>query len=60
MINLRHIIAFIVPITTTIRPFLAAHGHSPEQVEAMYQAWFKSVTLQVALWSRPFVGDGCW
>ncbi|HEX5598832.1 MAG TPA: protoglobin domain-containing protein [Micromonosporaceae bacterium] len=60
VINLRHIIAFIVPITATIRPFLAKKGHRPEEVEAMHQAWFKAVTLQVALWSRPFTQPGLW
>ncbi|MCG8926392.1 protoglobin domain-containing protein [Lentzea sp. CC55] len=55
-IPLRYIIAFIYPITATIRPFLAAGGHSEEQVEAMHQAWFKAVTLQVALWSQPYAG----
>ncbi|UOE19811.1 protogloblin ApPgb [Thermobifida halotolerans] len=59
-IPLRHVIAFIYPITATVRPFLARKGHSAEQVEAMYQAWFKAVTLQVALWSRPYVRDGDW
>ncbi len=60
LINLRHIIAFIVPITTTIRPFLARKGHSADEVEAMYQAWLKAVTVQIALWSRPFTATGCW
>ncbi|MFD5829792.1 protoglobin domain-containing protein [Lentzea sp. NPDC060358] len=55
-IPLRHLIAFIYPITATIRPFLAAGGHSPEEVDAMHQAWFKSVTLQIALWSQPYAG----
>lgn len=54
-INLRYLIAFIVPITATVKPFLAKKGHSPEQVEAMHAAWFKSVTLQVTLWSAPYV-----
>jgi hypothetical protein len=56
-IHLRHVIAFIYPITATIRPFLAAGGHDEAQVEAMHQAWFKSVTLQVALWSQPYAGS---
>lgn len=55
-IPLRHVIAFIYPITATIRPFLAAGGHDEEQVDAMHQAWFKSVTLQIALWSQPYAG----
>lgn len=60
LIHLRHIIAFIVPVTLTMRPFLARKGHSPDQVEAMHQAWLKAVTMQVALWSRPFTQPGYW
>jgi len=55
-IPLRYLIAFIYPITATIRPFLAAGGHDAAQVDAMHQAWSKSVTLQIALWSRPYAG----
>jgi len=46
-------IAFIYPITATIKPFLASKGHNVEEVEKMHQAWFKSVTLQVTLWVYP-------
>lgn len=60
VISLRHLIAFIYPVTATVRPFLAKGGHSPEQVEAMHQAWVKSVTLQIALWSRPYALEGTW
>lgn len=59
-IPLRYIIAFIYPITATMRSFLANKGHSTEQVEAMHQAWFKAVALQVALWARPYVRDDDW
>jgi hypothetical protein len=57
-IPLRYIIAFVYPITATIRPFLANKGHAPEEVEKMHQAWFKSVVLQVILWSYPYAKDG--
>lgn len=57
-IELRYIVAFIYPITATIKPFLAKKGDSPEEVEKMHQAWFKSVTLQVALWSLPYTQPG--
>lgn len=57
-INHRYLVAFIYPITATIKPFLAKKGHSPEEVEKMHQAWFKSVVMQVALWSAPYVRDG--
>lgn len=59
-IPLRYVIAFIYPITATMREFLAAKGHSDEQVDAMHRAWFKAVTLQVALWAHPYVRDGDW
>jgi hypothetical protein len=58
IVPLRYLIAFIYPITATIKPFLAKKGHSPEEVDKMHQAWFKSVTLQVALWSYPYAKDG--
>ncbi len=59
-INHRYLVAFIYPITATIKPFLAKKGHSPEEVDKMHQAWFKSVVLQVALWSYPYVKEGDW
>lgn len=57
-INYRYLPAFIYPITTTLKPFLAKKGHSAEEVEKMHQAWVKSVILQVTLWSYPYVKDG--
>jgi len=57
-IGYRYMVAFIYPITATIKPFLAKKGHRPDEVEKMHQAWFKSVVLQVALWSHPYVKDG--
>lgn len=57
-ISYRYLVAFIYPITATIKPFLAKKGHSAEEVEKMHQAWFKSVVLQVALWSAPYVREG--
>lgn len=58
LIALRYIIAFIVPITATIKDFLGRKGHSAAEIEAMHQAWFKSVVLQVTLWSHPYVREG--
>jgi hypothetical protein len=57
-IPLRYMIAFIYPITATIKPFLAKKGHAEEDVEKMHQAWFKSVVMQVALWSAPYARPG--
>ncbi|MEZ5246037.1 MAG: protoglobin domain-containing protein [Acidimicrobiales bacterium] len=53
-IPLRYLIAFIWPITATVRQFLA-DGDAPEdEVDAMHTAWFKAVTLTVTLWSQPY------
>jgi hypothetical protein len=57
-IPLRYMIAFIYPITATVKSFLANKGHDPEEVEKMFQAWFKSVVLQVTLWSYSYAKEG--
>jgi len=51
-------ISFIYPIAATIKSFLANKGHGSEEVEKMYDAWFKSVVLQVTLWSCPYAKEG--
>ncbi|MPV37033.1 protoglobin domain-containing protein [Georgenia subflava] len=56
-VPLRHVITLIYPITATIRPFLEKSGLPAETVEAMHEAWRKSVILQVALWSRPYAAQ---
>jgi pimeloyl-ACP methyl ester carboxylesterase len=55
-IHLRHIIAFTAVLNdpNIIQPFLLKKGHSPTDVERMYQAWSKSLWLQIALWSEPY------
>jgi hypothetical protein len=58
IIHFRYLPALIYPVTATLKPFLAAKGHSPDQVEAMHAAWVKSVLLQVILWSHPYIKDG--
>lgn len=57
-IALRYVLALVYPVTATLRPFLAAAGHSDEDVDAMHQTWLKTVLLQVILWSHPYVKDG--
>lgn len=54
----RYLVAFIYPITATMKPFLTTGGHSADEVEKMHQAWFKSVVMQIALWSTPYVKTG--
>jgi hypothetical protein len=54
----RYLLALVYPVTFTLKPFLAKKGHSPEEVEKMYQAWVKSCLLQAILWSYPYVKAG--
>jgi hypothetical protein len=56
-VPLRHLVALIYPITATVRPFLEKSGASAEEVDAMHEAWRKSVVMQVALWSRPYAPE---
>ncbi len=58
LVNFRYIPALTIPITTTLKPFLAKKGAKAEDVEKMHQAWLKAVLLQSILWSQPFVKDG--
>jgi hypothetical protein len=53
-IPLRYVLAFAAVVNETTKPYLAAGGHSAQEVEKMYQAWCKSVLLQVTLWSQPY------
>ncbi|QBQ55625.1 protoglobin domain-containing protein [Nitrosococcus wardiae] len=55
IINYRYLITFIYPITATIKPFLEKKGHRADEVEKMHQAWFKSLVLQVTLWTNPYL-----
>jgi Protoglobin len=57
-VPLRYLLALLVPVTTTLRPFLAKGATSPEEVEAMHAAWVKAVLLQLILWSHPYVREG--
>jgi Protoglobin len=53
-VPLRDVIAFIGVMNETIKPYLAAKGHSPEETGKMHQAWCKSMQIQVALWVGPY------
>ena len=41
-----------------IKPFLARKGHTQDEVDRMYEAWFKAVVLQATLWARPYTRQG--
>ena len=54
-VPLRDIIAFVPVMNQTIKPYLAAKGHSADDVEKMHGAWCKSLQMQIALWSKAYV-----
>jgi hypothetical protein len=54
-VPLRDITAFIAVMNETIKPYLAARGHSSENVEKMHLAWRKSLQLQTALWTKLYM-----
>ena len=58
IVHFRYLIAFIFPLTVTIKGFLATKKHSVEDVEAMYTYWFKAVTLTALLWCQPYINKG--
>ena len=59
-VPMRDLIALIVPITVTVRPFLEGRATATDDVDAMMSAWLKAVVLSVALWTQPYVADGQW
>jgi len=58
LVNFRYLSALTIPVTTTLKPFLAKKGASAADVEKMHAAWVKSVLMQTILWSYPYVRDG--
>lgn len=58
VINYRYIPALTIPVITTLKPFLAKTGASPEDVDKMQNAWLKSVLMQTILWGQPYMKKG--
>ena len=58
LVNFRYLSALTIPVTTTLKPFLAKKGASAADVEKMHAAWVKSVLMQTILWSYPYVREG--
>src|ERR1700684_183409 len=57
-IRARDLIAFSAAIVVPMKPFLAKKGHPVEVVNRMYDAWWKSMILQVTLWAQPYIREG--
>jgi hypothetical protein len=60
LVPVRYLIAFAAPVVLGAKDFLAKKRHSNEDVQRMQAAWTKSVLLEIALWSRPYVSEGLW
>lgn len=54
----RDLIAFAAATVAPMRPYLEKGGHSAAVVDRMQQAWWKSMILQVTLWSQPYMNPG--
>lgn len=57
-VNFRYLSALTIPVTTTLKPFLAKKGAGAADIEKMHAAWVKAVLLQTILWSYPYVKEG--
>lgn len=57
-IPMRYVLALVMPISATMRPFLARKGADAADVDRMHTAWTKAVLLQAILWSRPYAKEG--
>ena len=58
LVHFRYLPALTVPVTTTLKPFLAKKGAPAADVERMHAAWVKSVLMHTILWSHPYVREG--
>lgn len=54
----RDLLAFAAATVAPMRPYLEKGGHSADVVLRMQEAWWKSMILQVTLWSQPYMNHG--
>lgn len=59
-VHLRYMVAFIYPITATIRQFIERKVQNPEVVHRLMDSWFKAVVLTVVLWIHPYTRPEWW
>lgn len=60
VVPFRYLPVAIQPMTLALRDFLRDLGVERDAADRMAEAWAKSLTLQVALWSRAYVADADW
>lgn len=51
----RDVVAFTAVLNDTIKPYLSSRGHSDCDVAGMHLAWTRSLQMQIALWTRPYM-----
>lgn len=56
----RWLVPLVYPMAEIVRPFMREAGASPDEADAIAAAFIKSLLLQVALWSRAYVGGADW
>ena len=57
-IRARDVLGFAAATVAPMRPYLEKGGHSADVVKRMQDAWWKSMILQVTLWSQPYMNPG--
>jgi len=60
VVPLRYVLAFVVPVISSVQTYLRNAAASPREAEKMETAWTKAVLLSVALWSEPYAKEGLW
>jgi hypothetical protein len=55
--RVQHLLTFnaVISDPEIMKPFLAAKGHSAEDVDRLYRAWMKSPLAAAALWTEPYM-----
>ena len=51
----RDVVAFTAVLNDTIKPYLAGKGHDERDLAGMHLAWTRSLQMQIALWTKPYM-----
>jgi hypothetical protein len=49
------IVAFVAVMNDNIKTYQAGKGNTEDEVEGMHRAWRRSLQMQIALWSKPYL-----
>lgn len=59
VVPLRYLVTLIHPMSN-IRFVLESSDFDDEEIDRIHEAWGKSLAIQVALWTRPYVAEEDW